>query len=310
MPAAPRSPSPVELPVRSGFVRTEDGVDLYWKAVGAGPVIACCNGVGVSTFFWKYFVDHFAQRATVVVWDYRGHGRSSRRIDPLSADLSIARHAADLIAVLDAVGATEPALLVGHSMGCQVILEATRRHPERAAGLVLLLGTAGRALHTFYDTALSVPIFKVLRAVTFRAGEGANRLLRPLLESPLTWTLATGLRWVDPYYTRPEDLAHYTRHMAGLDQRLFMQCVAETDAHDAWGALPNIGVPVLVVAAELDVFTPLWCSQKIARTIPGAELFQLADATHAALVEQPDTIHHRVERFLSERLPRVYGAAA
>ena len=54
--------------VRSGFVRTPDGVHLYWRAVGHGPLLLCSNGVGVSTFFWKYIVEHFRYRYTVVVW--------------------------------------------------------------------------------------------------------------------------------------------------------------------------------------------------------------------------------------------------
>ena len=35
---------------------------------------------------------------------------------------------------------------------------------------------------------------------------------------------------------------------------------------------------------------------------PGAELLVLADASHAALIEQPETINHRLDRFIRERL--------
>ena len=79
--------------VRSGFARTDDGLELYWRAVGSGePALVCCNGVGVSTFFFKYVVEHFRERHRVVVWDYRGHGRSSLPPEPIDdADLSIDR---------------------------------------------------------------------------------------------------------------------------------------------------------------------------------------------------------------------------
>ena len=40
--------------VSSGFAESEDGVQLHWRIVGHGPLMICCNGVGVSTFFWKY----------------------------------------------------------------------------------------------------------------------------------------------------------------------------------------------------------------------------------------------------------------
>ena len=65
--------------MRSGFVETEDGLKLFWQATGSGPPLVCCNGLGVSTFFWRYIVEQFRDRYEVIVWDYRGHGRSDRQ---------------------------------------------------------------------------------------------------------------------------------------------------------------------------------------------------------------------------------------
>ena len=293
--------------VRSGFAVAEDGVKLHWRAVGAGPLVVCCNGVGVSTFFWKYLSEYFRDRYTVVVWDYRGHGHSERALDPATADLSIGRHTDDLAVVLDAVGPGE-AVVVGHSMGCQVSLEFYRRHPDRVAGLVLALGTAGRTLSTFFDFPPSVRIVDHMHRAAFRIGPGVNHLVRPLLESPLAWFLARKLSLVDPYYTLREDMLPYMEHLASLDTRLFLEAVRQTDLHDAWDVLPTLGRPLLVIAAENDKFTPMWCSRKMVADAPQAELLVLADASHAALVEQPDTINHRIERFLREQVEPQRGA--
>lgn len=294
--------------VHSGFVQATDGVELYWRTIGSGPVIACCNGVGVSTFFWKYLVSYFSDRYTVLVWDYRGHGRSDRKLDPLTADMSVERHADDLATVLSGAAKTAgfsdptPALLVGHSMGCQVALETRRRHPDRVGGLVLLLGTAGRALETFFDYHRSPVFFRLAHRLIFKMGERANDAIRPLLESPLAWELATRFSLVDPYYTRKEDMVPYMQHLATLDQRLFIENVLQTNVHDAWSLLPELNRPLLVVAAENDKFTPMWCSEKIVSDTPDAELLLLADASHAALIEQPETINHRLQRFIEERM--------
>ena len=74
--------------------------------------------------------------------------------------------------------------------------------------------------------------------------------------------------------------------------------------------LPELDRPLLVVAAENDKFTPMWCSEKIVRDTPGAEMMVLADASHAALIEQPETINHRLERFIRERMPPNWCRAA
>ncbi len=295
-------------PVHSGFAQADDGAQLYWRTVGSGPVIACCNGVGVSTFFWKYVVAHFSDRYTVLIWDYRGHGRSERNLDPTVADMSVVRHADDLAAVLKAAAsqagfnAPSPVLLVGHSMGCQVALETRRRHPDWVEGLVLLLGTAGRALETFFDNSSSPMFFNWAHRLIFKTGDLANDAVRPLLESPLAWRMATRLSLVDPYYTQKEDMVPYMQHLATLDQRLFIENVLQTNAHDAWNLLPTLDRPLLVIAAENDKFTPMWCSEKMVADTADAELLVLADASHAALIEQPETINHRLERFINERM--------
>lgn len=289
--------------VRSGFVRTPDGVHLYWRAVGHGPLIACCNGVGVSTFFWKYVIEHFRDRYTVLVWDYRGHGRSDLKVDPGSVDLSVSRHADDLLLVMDAVrGGEEPAIVLGHSMGCQVALEAWRRHPERVRGLVLLQGTAGNVLDTFFGSPRSPQLIGALRRLALAGGRATNAFMRPLLEAPLAELIGLKARMMDPYYTRREDLRNYLDHLAKMDLRVFLACVWEAQHHSCWEDLPRVDVPTLVIAADGDTFTPVACGRRIATLIPGAELLVLGGATHAALVEQPLTINHRLERFFRERL--------
>ena len=294
--------------ILSGHATASDGVELYWRAIGDGPWIACCNGVGVSTFFWKYVVSEFSDRYTCIIWDYRGHGRSERSLDPHTADMSIGRHADDLIAVLHDIakttGLTEtpPALLLGHSMGCQVALETRRRAPDLCSGLVLMLGTAGRTLSTFFDWPHSPKLFRAAHSLLFRAGPRANDAIRPLLESPIAFGFATQFSLVDPYYTSREDFIPYLEHLATLDFRLFIENVCQTNHHDAWDLLPDLERPLLVVAAENDKFTPMWCSEKMVRSTPGAEMMVLADASHAALIEQPETINHRLERFIRERM--------
>jgi len=295
-------PDSIDRPQSSGFAETTDGLRIHWRSVGDGPPVVCCNGVGVSTFFWKYVIEQLSDRYRVLVWDYRGHGRSSRDLDFNRHALSIEQHAADLELVLEDAGITRPALVMGHSMGCQVALELCHRSPERVAGLGLWLGTAGRTLHTFGGWSGSVHVFRLIHAFVRAAAESVNRTQRILLNSPLAWRVTRGFHLVDPYYTSRADMEPYLRHMATMDMRVFLACVRGADAHNAWDHLPEMDVPALVVAAEKDTFTPLTCSRDMARDLPRGELFVLADASHAALIEQPETIGYRLNRFMEETL--------
>jgi pimeloyl-ACP methyl ester carboxylesterase len=67
--------------------------------------------------------------------DLRGRGRSAALPEPYG----MAAHVRDLIAVLDQAGVGR-AVVVGHSMGCNVAARLAADHPERIAGVVLLDG--------------------------------------------------------------------------------------------------------------------------------------------------------------------------
>ena len=283
----------------SGTVRTDDGQELHWERHGEGPALVCCNGVGVSTFFWKYIVQEFEGTHTVVLWDYRGHGQSERVEDVDNVDLSVARSAKDLMLVLSAAG-VESAVALGHSMGCQVALEAALESPERIEGLVLLQGSAGQVLDTFFDNPRSKSIHRLLLkgAKIFRPL--VNRVNKIAIRHPLVFDATFRFGLVDPYYTHREDFRPYLDHMADLEPYFFLKMVEQAHHHNAFPRLPEIQQPVLVVAAEKDTFTPMWLSKRITRELPNACLLVLADATHAAIIEQPEVINARVKRFLEE----------
>jgi pimeloyl-ACP methyl ester carboxylesterase len=288
--------------VRTGFATTDDGYQLYWRALGDGPPLICCNGVGVSTFFYKYIAAHYRDRMTVVLWDYRGHGRSTSPDDPSTADLTIERCARDLHAVREAIGLHEPAVLVGHSMGCQVILEYTRMFPTGVRALVPMLGTFARPLDTFMDSPYSKPIFKAIKRLADLGGTASTRALLPLYANPLAYRVGGAIGMVDKHYATRQDIGKYLEHLVHMDPRVFLRMVDLMSDHDLTDFLPQIRVPTLVIAAEKDVFTPLHRSRVMARSIPGAELIVLAEASHAAIVEHPETINLRLDRFLRERL--------
>src|SRR3989338_4656417 len=63
--------------LKEGTVSSFDGTKIAYRSIGEGEVpIVCCNGLGVSTFFWVYLERAFRSSHRVITWDYRGHGRS------------------------------------------------------------------------------------------------------------------------------------------------------------------------------------------------------------------------------------------
>lgn len=290
--------------LRTGFARTDDGIQLYWRAMGdpAAVPIICCNGVGVSTFFWKYVARHFRDRYQVILWDYRGHGLSGMPDDVERADLSVERSARDLAAVLRHIGVQQPGILLGHSMGCQVILEFTKQYPHLVRALIPMFGTFARPLDTFMDNPASRQVFDVVSRIAGITGKNGTRWLRPLYASPLAFSIGRRTGLVDRYYASREDIETYLEHLNHMDPRVFLRMVMAIADHDLTEFLPEIDVPTLVVAGERDLFTPLHRSRRMHELIRASEIMVLPEGSHAAIVEHPETINLRVERFFTERV--------
>lgn len=282
---------------RSGFVKTYDGCSLAYEAVGSGPVFLCCNGLGVSTFFWRYLKACFSNRMTFVTWDYRGHGKSET---PEDLDtLTVENCARDARLVLDHLG-LGAAVLAGHSMGCQVILEYSRMYPEQTLGLIPMFGTFGSPLKTFFDSDLVEKIFPLI----FQAGTkfDSRRLIEKLYNTEVLYRGASLLGIINGQYCSREDMEPYFAHLRALDPRVFLHLTKHAGTHTTLQHLSQIKAPTLIIAGDRDYFTPLHLSRKMNNLIKNSEMLIIKKGSHAAIVEHPELINLRVEKFFKERL--------
>jgi pimeloyl-ACP methyl ester carboxylesterase len=260
--------------------------------------VALTDGIGCDGYVWKYLRRDLDHERRILHWHYRGHGRS-----PLPRDahrVAIADLADDLAAVLDDSG-TEQAVLFGHSMGVQVVLETYRRHPDRVSGLVLLCGSAANPLRTFRgQRTLEVVLPQVRRAVE-RAPRLINQAARMLLPTRLAFSLAARVE-VNAELLQVSDFMPYLRGLSRIEMPFFLSMLAAAGEHSALDLLPDVAVPTLVVAGERDGFTPASLSRAMAEAIPGAELCEIAGGSHTAPLERPDLVGRAVQDFLARRV--------
>ena len=271
-----------------------DGTVIRYSTRGAGTPLVACNGVANTTTFWHYFEDHFSRLAQVICWDYRGHGRSDVPADLDTFEISC--YAQDLRAVLDHAGVYK-AVLVGFSMGAQVVLEFFRENSEKIAALIPLNGPAGNPLEAF-GTA---PWFEKGYADVFNYfiehPQGLEAVGVPLLASPLTWPVAKAVE-IDRHRCSKQEMDLYFEHIAKMGFANELRALLGMARHSAEDLLPSIDVPTLVIAGEKDGMCPQRLVKRIYREVKGAELFVVPHGTHATLIEQPDVVNFRIETFL------------
>lgn len=111
------------------------------SVASARPPIVLVHGWGVSGGYFTPTAERLAQRGyTVYVPDLPGHGKS----DTADAPLDIAGLADVLVGWLDAMG-IDQADWVGHSMGCQMVVDVSVRYPSRVRRLALMGPTTDSA---------------------------------------------------------------------------------------------------------------------------------------------------------------------
>ncbi|AMU58131.1 alpha/beta fold hydrolase [Mycobacteroides abscessus] len=108
------------------YVAAPDGVRLSVTVSGTGPSLVLVHGSLQSGSSWAGVVSELESDFTCFAVDRRGHGASSD-----AEEHSLQREADDVIAVAAEVG--PDAVIVAHSYGAVVVLEAVRRGADVAA---------------------------------------------------------------------------------------------------------------------------------------------------------------------------------
>lgn len=119
-----------------------DGVPITFEVHGRGtPALVFVHGWSCDRSYWKAQLQPFSRRFKVVAVDLAGHGESGLN----RQSWTISAFGADIAAVVEKLH-LKRVILIGHSMGGDVIVEAARRLRGRVIGLVWI--DTYKQLHT------------------------------------------------------------------------------------------------------------------------------------------------------------------
>jgi pimeloyl-ACP methyl ester carboxylesterase/DNA-binding CsgD family transcriptional regulator len=265
-----------KLRQRIRYLRTEDGVQLAWAEIGAGPVmIKAANWLShleyelespVWGHWFRFFGDHFR----FLRWDERGCGLTDRDVEDLSFD----RWLADLEGVVAASGVEEPFALLGISSGAAIGCAYAERHPERVSRMILYGGYARgwakrdnsegeREYHAILELmrlgwGKENPVFR--QVFTSRFVPGAS-------EAQIGWFNELCRR------TSSGDMA--------------ARLLEARSRVDVSGLLGAIRAPTLVIHSRGDEVCPLSEGRYLAAGIPGAQFVELDSRNHILLEDEP-----------------------
>lgn len=259
------------------------------SSIGAGgPALFFVHGFACDSTDWHAQVERFADRTTVMTCDLPGHGESPA----VPGDAAVRAYAAELVRAVTAA-AVAPAILIGHSMGCRVVLEAARLRPDAVAGLVLIDGSRiGEGDPVAAEQAMADELI----------GDGYLQFVRTFFEAMFVPTS-------DPELVR--SIIERALRLSPAVGRPLMADLAGWDAGEVAGALAAVRVPLLAIqsttmdtARERVSLTPgadsPWLDL-IRTVVPTAVVAEVRGAGHFPQIESADEIAALIADFVWPR---------
>jgi len=252
---------------------------------GDGPLLMFIHGIGLSWKWWELQLAHFQPSYSVCAIDLPGSGDSSDLTDPPEP----ARFSRLIESVIDAIG-RGPAVLIGHSLGGYVAIQAALSGSLKIRGLALVAPAGFGPVENVLVRALSIPT----------VGE------------QLAKTGSTGLKVLMHSTVRQHSvLTDQLLNSIALDARTQRQFLFQLRIALQYGGTK----PSFIFPAPLQLAAPVWLAWGVHDSIfsvatgeRAAEMLSVPPPTwylksgHMPQLEEPKTFNNALARFVQSVL--------
>lgn len=239
--------------------------------------VVLSHALGCDLAMWNALADTLAEECRVIAYDHRGHGKSEVPAEPYSME-KLADDAARIIRETQG----GPVVWIGISMGGMVGQELALRHPELVSALVLANCTSR------YPEEAQTAWQQRIVTVEQQGISGVSE--------------ATLQRFFSPAFheQNPKTVDAFRRRLLSTELQGYLGCCHAVRAINTTDRLPQITVPVQIIAGEKDQGTPVEMARIMADRIPYARLTVLPNAAHLSVIERPEAFAKIVVSFLRE----------
>ena len=292
-------------------VRADDGTELHVETdlEPSSPLsVVLVHGFTARLEEFELQRETLRGRATAVLYDCRGHGRSRRgRVRNPSVD-QLGR---DLGSVLDQAVPPGPVVLLGHSMGGMTIMALARQRPElfgpRVAGVFLLATSSGGLV----EKGARGAVVRLLRRLhLLQLVLLWFQLWAPLLERFRRRGTRAGYAFFRRNLFGTDDATpERVRQVQDLLEQTPLPVVAAFYKtlldHDEQASLHVLrAVPVTLLVGDADRLTPPSHSHRMALALPDAELVVVPGAGHSVNLTRREIVDAALLRLLERAQTR------
>lgn len=248
----------------------------------AGPIVVCLHGWGSSLYTYRHNLPALGEAGMrAVAVDLKGHGLSDKPLAP--GEYGFAAMRAHIEEILDALGATQPALVAQSMTGAIALDLALTDQPRiRRVALINPVGLCAMPLIPFACALTPSPTVRVVPWLVRR------------------WAMTAGLRLVygDPRrvtrrdieeYWAPSQFPGYARAMRALMHEFRWPPFARDE-------LRRLRAPILTILGTRD--RVVRGARPVAEQLPGGVVVQVPGGGHAVNEELPHVVNPVLVDFL------------
>jgi len=267
-------------------MRTINGINIYYEQHGRSiteedDVLVLIHGYLSSTFSFRFLIPYLQEDYAVLSIDLPGFGKSDKT---KHFHYSLYSYGQFVLDTLQAFG-IQRAILIGHSMGGQIALQAALRERIRISKIIGLaaagyMGPVKRSL-----VRLSyLPFFSRMLKIYFAKRDFMKTFLSVVHDQTIiTQELLTG------YMNPLQSMAFY---------RSLVLLMRHREGDLPTDRVKEITQPVLLVWGEQDRVVPLHIGQRFAKDLPFGRLKVFKQVGHLLPEEKPAEVAKIIKDFL------------
>lgn len=246
-------------------------VHIEYRVYGRGePLIVLVHGWSCDSNYWMAQIKPLAAKYTVVTVDLAGHGASGAN----RSDWTMAAFGSDVAAAVNALPKAGPVILVGHSMGGPVVIEAAHQLGARVLGVI--------GVDTFQQIGL--PMATMVERKKQVAG-----FEKDFIGSTRAFVAASLFRKdADPLFMRriADDMSQEPPEVGIGALRGFFN----------WNGAPamsSLSLPIVAINSDLHGVTD---AARIAKLVPKFRLVTIPGTDHFLMMEHPEKFNPELLR--------------
>jgi pimeloyl-ACP methyl ester carboxylesterase len=274
-----------------------NGADFHVARTGRGRPLLLLHGWPEFWLTWEPVMTRLADRFTLIAPDLRGFGDSDKPDGPYGPD----QHAADMLALMDALGVSR-AGIVGHDVGGAAMQPLARLAPARLTGLLFFdfvypgigprMAEPERLNNIWYQ---SFNQMEIAPRIVGASRESCRLYIGHFLKA---WShrkaaLDDVLDAFTDNFMKPGNLAGGFAHYRGAHAGRIKMMKGEA------AALAPIEVPTCVRWAEHDPMFPYEWTDRLGETFSNLDLAPFPGVGHFAHREDPDRAAAEIAAFFS-----------